>query len=193
MALFESWLMIFVSIPTTAIVTALLISVLKLQCATQSNVSPTPKCTDKLFKWCGIVTLGLFWSRTVTQSIVFFVLVATGRDVDDSFVPQFLISLQISAMAFFTGLWLMLVAFVLRMQYSFAMHPHLAYSPVIIKVLHFLLTVALVLVIVLTISDFLILGYVVLAFHMMFSVLLSRSLFSKIFNVMHAAIGFQIA
>ena len=118
------------------------------------------------------------------QSIVFFVLVVTDRDQEDHLSSP----LKVSWLFYGFGLWLMLLSFVFRIQFSFHKHVYLQYSPLIIKVLYFLLLLALVLVILIGVLDHptgTAIAYAAIGGHVLFSLLLSWSLFSKIFHVMH--------
>jgi len=200
MALFETWFACCVSVPTTLLVTAFLVSILKLQCAIQSTTSSSPSSTgaakgesmgDRLFKWSGIICLCLFWTRSFIQSMVFTILVATGRDQEDHLSAP----LEASWLFYASGLWLMLVSFVFRIQFSFEKHPYLAYSPWMIKILYFLLLLALVMVILIYALDHpagMAIAYATIAFHVLFSVLMSYALFSKIFNVMHQRLDLKL-
>ena len=95
------------------------------------------------------------------------------------------------------GLWLMMVSFVFRIQFSFEKHPYLAYSPLVIKVLHLMLLLELAMVIlVFLLDDFaweVAVGYLTLSFQFVFSVVLSYSLFSKIFKVMRHRLDTRLA
>jgi len=112
--------------------------------------------------------------------------------MDVSFWNQLLNPLKLALTLFYVGLWLMMVSFVLRIQYSFESQPYIAYSPLIIKILYFLLFLSLAMVIAMNMVSmipqmgyyFMYFVYPLFAFQIMFSILLIVSLFSKIFNVM---------
>ena len=189
MVLVETWFAWVSSVPTTIIVTMFIVSVLRVSCsikkgseATYTNPdSITTKKANLWFMHCGIVCLFAFWVRSTIQSIVFSVLIAEDRHQE-----KIGTSLVVGWLFYGIGLWLMMVSFVVRIQFTFK-RTHLEYSPIIIKILYIILSLLLILVVLIGVLQYeyqIIFAYVGITSHFLFCCLLIYLLFSKIFNIM---------
>eukprot|EP01084_Bolivina_argentea_P309034 534510_1 len=191
----ETWCAWLASTITALIVSILIIFIFKVICQTkevqQSNYSnPDTITTQKgnaIFTFIGITCLITFWFRAIIQFIVFTVLLSENENEQHISKP-----LVFSWLFYGVGLWLMMLSFVLRIQYTFK-GTYLEYSPIIIRILYILLGLALIEVISIGVingampslyKEGLIIAYIAIISHFLFSILLTYLLFTKIFVVM---------
>ena len=195
MVLVETWFAWLSSMPTCIIVTLMLISVFKMRYTTKESEKAlydkadiiTERRGNHIFTICGIICLIAFWIRSTIQAIVFTVLI-----IEDRHQENIGTSLGVSWLFYGAGLWLMLVSFVFRIQYTFK-GTHLEYSQIVIRILYILLILGLIEIIIIAIcitalpnadETGLIFAYIAIVSHFAFSCIITWLLFTKIFVTM---------
>ena len=178
---------------TTIILSYFLITILIAIFSKQKTTNPSPTKIESAFTWSSTICIICFWLRSIFATIYYLIITPLPQ-----YINKYGILLNIGWLFYGIGIWIMLLAFIFRIDYTFKGKYNLQYSPFILKILYIMVCILFLLImatgIVNTAGEFaaVYIGYSVLIFHFIFSCLLSYLLFNKIFIMMRLRLNEQI-